>query len=444
MAKENGAKLLTASTCISCRFYSGRRSIARSYTSACETLAESPNPIKQICRIMLSCPKMELEKTLDASGIWVSPDIAEEVLRRFDNAGMLSYRFFEWSRKQRGYSPTVGAYHSILSSLAKIRQYELVWELVGRMRRDQVLNIETFSIIIRKYARSQKVDEALYTFNAIGRFGLTPNLAAFNGLLSALCKSKNVRKAQEVFDEMRHHFNPDVKTYSILLEGWGREPNLPKMWEVFDEMSEIGLEADVVTYGIVVDSLCKAGFITEALDAVKEMTSRGCPPTSFIYSVLIHTYGSERRVGNSVDAFLEMERNGVKPDAAAYNALICAFCRANEFKNALRVTEEMRVKGIPPNSRTCNIILSSLISVGENEEAYTIFRRMIRYCEPDSDTYTMMIKMFCDTDMLRKAWKVWKYMRLKQFVPSMHTFSVFINGLCEKREANQLVSSSKR
>lgn len=380
---------------------------------------------------------MALEKTLDASGIWVSPDMAEEVLCRFDNAGMLSYRFFEWTRKQRGYSPTVRAYHFIISSLAKIRQYQLVWELVRRMHHEGVLNIETFSIIIRKYAKAQKVDEALYTFSVIGKFGLTPNLAAFNSLLSAFCKSKNVRKAHEVFNEMRHQFKPDVKTYSILLEGWGRAPNLPKMWEVFDEMTEAGFEADIVTYGIMVDALCKAGSITEAVNVVREMSSRGCPPTSFIYSVLVHTFGSERRIEDAVDTFLEMERNEVKADVAVYNALISAFCNVTKFTNALRVIEEMRDKGVPLNSRTCNIILRSLISVGENVKAYKIFRRLIKYCEPDSDTYTMMIKMFCDTDRLNEALKMWKYMGLKQHVPCMHTFSVLINGLCGKGEVNR-------
>jgi pentatricopeptide repeat protein len=51
------------------------------------------------------------------------------------------------------------------------------------------------------------------------KFGINPNLTTFNGLLGALCKSKNVRKAQEVFNEIWHQFEPDAKTYNILLEG---------------------------------------------------------------------------------------------------------------------------------------------------------------------------------------------------------------------------------
>ncbi|XP_038984274.1 pentatricopeptide repeat-containing protein At1g77360, mitochondrial [Phoenix dactylifera] len=415
----------------------GWKALIRMYSSNSKNAPDVIDPTKRLCKIMMSCPSVSLERALDETGIRISTELAEAVIKRFENAGMLAYRFFEWTRKQRGFSHSVRAYHTMIGSLAKIRQYQLMWDLVAAMRREGILNIETFCVIMRKYARAKKFDEAIYAFNVMDKFGVVPNLAAFNSLLSAFCKSKNVRKAQEIFDKMNDQFAPDAKTYSILLEGWGRAPNLPKMREVYQEMIDKGCKPDIITYGIMVDALCKAGRVEEAVSVVRDMRFNGCPPTSFIYSVLVHTYGVERRIEDAVDTFLKMEKNGIKPDVAVYNALISAFCRVNRFENAFRVLGDMEDKGIPPNSRTCNIILSSLISLGKNDEAYRVFRQMIKHCEPDSDTYTMMIKMFCENDRLEMALKVWKYMGSKQFVPSMHTFSVLINGLCEKGEVNR-------
>ncbi|KAG9456609.1 hypothetical protein H6P81_001117 [Aristolochia fimbriata] len=386
---------------------------------------------------MISCPKLGFDTLLDESGIQVSTDIEEEVLRRFENAGMQAYRFFEWAGKQQHYSHTVKAYHIMINSLAKIRQYQIMWDLVNSMRSKGIVNIETFCIIIRKYARAQKVDQAIYSFNVMEKYGITPNLPAFNSLLSAFCKSKNVRKAQEIFDSMKDRFVPDSKTYSILLEGWGKEPNLPKAREVFREMTDMGCKPDIVTYGIMVDIFCKTGRVEEAVHIIQDMGRRGCKPTSYIYSVLVHSYGVEKRIGEAVDTFLEMERNGIVADVAAYNSLISAFCKVDKFKNVYRVLKEMDQRGVAPNSRTCNIILNSLISRGENEEAFRVFRQMIEKCDPDSDTYTIMIKMFCESGKLNMAKKVWKYMSKKQFIPSMHTFSVLINGLCENGEISK-------
>lgn len=386
---------------------------------------------------MMSCPKSGLDTLLNQHGIRVPPEVVEEVLQRFENAGMLAYQFFEWSGKQHNYEHSVKSYHTMIKSLAKIRQYQIMWDLVNSMRKAQLLNIETFCIMMRKYARAKKVDEAVYTFNVMSKYDVPPNLAAFNGLLSALCKSKNVRKAQEIFDDMKNQFVPDAKTYSILIEGWGRDPNLPKAREMYREMVGAGFDADIVAYGIMVDVLCKAGRVDEALDIVKEMEFSGCQPTSFIYTVLIHAYGVDNRIEDAVDLFLDMETKGVVADVAAYNSLISAFCKVNKFENVYNVLEEMMVKKVIPNSRTCNIILNSLIGRGKTDEAFKIFRRMRKICEPDADTYTVMIKMFCSRNELEMAFTVWDYMKKKKFVPSMHTFSALIHGFCDKADASQ-------
>lgn len=408
--------------------------LTRMYCSSVEDISDMT---ERISKIMILCPKLGLGLSLDQGGIRISPPVVEEVLKRFENAGMLAYHFFEWAEKQHNYEHSIRAYHTMIESLAKIKQYKIMWDLVNDMKGKKILNIETFCIIMRKYARAQKVEEAIYTFNVLHKYDITPNLAAFNGLLSALCKSKNVRKAQEIFDKMKEQFVPDPKTYSILIEGWGRDPNLPKAREIFREMVDNGCNPDIVTYGIMVDILCKAGRIDEAVVIVKGMDFNICKPTSFIYSVLIHTYGIENQIQDAVDTFLDMERNGVQADVASYNALISAFCKVNKFDNVYRVLDDMKLKEVLPSSRTCNIILSGLISRNETDEAFRVFRRMIKICEPDADTYTMMIKMFCETNELNRADKVWKYMKSKRFVPSMHTFAALINGLCQNGDVSK-------
>ncbi|CAD6342638.1 unnamed protein product [Miscanthus lutarioriparius] len=290
----------------------------------CDTLLDASDLAKRLCKLIISCRKASaLEHELDHSGIRVTPEVAERVLERLDNAGMLAYRFFEWTRRQKrgGCAHTVRSYHTVVVSLAKIRQYQLMWDVVAVMRKEGAANVETFGIIMRKYARAQKFDEAVYTFNIMERYGVAHNLAAFNSLLGALCKSKNVRKAQEIFDKMNNRFSPDAKTYSILLEGWGESTQPPK---------DAG------------------GRVEEAVCVVQDMSSRGCQPTTFIYSVLVHTYGVDMRIEDAVATFLDMEKDGIVPDVVVYNALVTAFCKVKKFDNAFRVMDDMEGHGISP------------------------------------------------------------------------------------------------
>ncbi|XWS15164.1 hypothetical protein CRYUN_Cryun35bG0070900 [Craigia yunnanensis] len=312
---------------------------------------------------MMSSSSLVLDTALDQSGLRVSLEIVEDVLKRFEDAGMLAYRFLEWAEKLRNYMYSVRAYHTMIESLAENRQYHIMWDLMNTMRNKSILNVETFCIIMK------------------------------------------------------------------------RAPNLPKAREIFKEIVDMGYDLDVVTYGIMVDIFYKVGRVDEVIIIVREMDSNGCRPTSYIYSVLVHTYGIENKIEDVIDAFQEMERNGIKADVVMYNALIGAFCKVNKLKNVYRILNKMDSKGMAPNVRTCNIILSSLIGRGETDEAFKVFCKLIKECKADADTYTIMIKMFCERDELDMAFKVRKYMKLKQFIPSMHTFSVLIHGLCEKGNA---------
>ncbi|MBN8157108.1 hypothetical protein J0J30_24235, partial [Vibrio vulnificus] len=47
------------------------------------------------------------------------------------------------------------------------------------------------------------------------------------------------------------------------------------------------------------------------------------------------------------------------------------------------------------------------------------------------------IKMFFERGEVEMALKVWKFMKKKKYFPSMHTFSVVINWLCEKGDTGQ-------
>ncbi|KAG9446211.1 hypothetical protein H6P81_012339 [Aristolochia fimbriata] len=347
---------------------------------------------ERICRIVTNQPHSTLESSLNSSGITVSPALVKEVLRRLSNSGLLALAFFRWAEKQSSFKHNTEGFRALIEALGKIKQFKLVWNLVSSMTAKD-----------------------------------------FNKLVDTVSKSRHVRKAQEIFDDMKKsRFSSDLKSYTILLEGWGQEQNLLQFQEVYQEMRAEGFEPDVVTYGILINAYCKARKVDEAINIFNEMKVNNLKPSPHIYCTLINGLGSDRRLTEALRYFELSKASGFIPETPTYNAVVEAYCWVKQFKDAFRVMDEMMACGINPNSRTYDIVIHHLLKAGKAKEAWSFFLTMGKLgCDPGMNTYTMMVGMFCTERNIDMALKVWKHMYDKRVLPCLHMFSSLINGLCE-------------
>lgn len=395
----------------------------------------------KICIVLSSQPISNIRTSLDDAGIRISPDIVAEVLKKLSNAGMVALSFFRWAENQESFTYTAEIFHHLIDALGKIKQFRLIWSLVESMNQRGILRKDTFGLISRRYARARKIREAVQAFEKMEMFGLKPDLADYNSLIDTISKSKNVMRAQEILYDLkrRRKFSPDLKTYTILLEGWGQERDLTRMKEVYDEMTKENFEPDVVTYGILINAFCKSGNCDDALVIFRKMEEKGCKPSPHIYCTLINGLGSQKRLDEALKYFELSKGSGHPVEIPTYNAVVGSYCWTLRFEDAFKVVEKMKNLGIGPNARTFDIILHHLIKVGRTEEAYKVFQNMVSYgdCEPQINTYTMMVSMLCAKERVDIALRVWKEMKEKGVVPCMHMFSALINGLCYENRMDE-------
>ncbi|KAF8722857.1 hypothetical protein HU200_021988 [Digitaria exilis] len=388
---------------------------------------------QRVCCIISTQPEEGIPSALDALGVDMSPELVAEVLKNLSNAGMLALAFFRWAERQEGFRYTAESFHNLIEALGKIKQFRLVWSLVETMRCRCLLSKDTFKLIVRRYARARKVNEAVETFEKMSSFGLKIELSDYNWLIDTLSKSKQVKKGHAIYKEMKRkgRFVPDLKTYTVLMEGWVHEKDLLMVKTVYQEMLDAGIRPDVVAYGMLISSFCKSGKCDEAIKVFHEMEVSGCIPSPHIYCMLINGLGSDERLDEALKYFELYKESGFPMEVPTCNAVVGAYCRASKFQHAFKMVDEMRKCKIGPNSRTYDIILHHLIKSQKFEEAYNVFQRMgMDGCEPQLNTYTMMVGMFCSNERVDMALKVWKQMKEKGVLPCMHMFSALINGLC--------------
>ncbi|CAA0833010.1 Pentatricopeptide repeat-containing protein -mitochondrial [Striga hermonthica] len=417
--------------------------------SVCENAEEEQNPdddddgddyaptkeAQTICKIILEAGNSRnLESALDSANVtkFLCPKLVLEVLKKLNNAGIFALSFFRWAEKKRGFHQTPDCYNALVESLGKIKQFKTVWSLVDEMRSKGILEKDTFALVCRRYARAKRVKEAIDAFEKMeSKYGLKPNLHDYNRLLDTLSKSTHVNRAQEVFDKWKNHrFRPNIKSYTILLEGWGRECNFLELDEVRRNMIDDGFGPDVVSYGILIKSHCRAKKFDEAVRLYQEMVEKAnIKPTPHIYCTLINAFGPEKRLTEALKFFkLCKESNDCVIEAPTYNSLIGAYCWSEKFDEAYKLINEMKKCGVGPNVRTYGIILHHLVKLRRTREAYGLFKRMC--CEPDSSTYEIMVRMFCNERRVDMAIGLLGEMKSRGLLPRMHMFAALIEGLC--------------
>jgi len=394
---------------------------------------------ENICKLLSKNPNSRVEALLNKASMEVSPSLVFEALKKLSNAGALALSFFRWAEKQKGFQYSTESYHALIESLGKIKQFNVIWNLVTDMKQKGLLNKETFALISRRYARARKVKEAVDAFMKMEKFGLKIESSDVNRLLDTLCKSRQVERAQLVFDKMnKRGFVADIKSYTILLEGWGQEKNLSRLMEVYNEMKDEGFEPDVVTYGILINAHCKSRRYDDAIELFHEMEAKNCNPSPHIYCTLINGLGAEKRLSEALEFFELSKASGFVPEAPTYNAVVGAYCWSERMDDVQRTIDEMRKGGVGPSARTYDIILHHLIRAGKTKIAYSVFQKMsCEGCEPSVSTYEIIVRMFCNEDRVDMAIKVWDQMKAKGILPVMHMFSTLINSLCHESKLDE-------
>ncbi|CAO2828552.1 unnamed protein product [Amaranthus hypochondriacus] len=411
--------------------------------SCIDTAENDYSPTKEaeiICKLLSKLPKhSSIDSVLDSSGVKeLTPMLVLEVLKQLSNSGILAFSFFSWAEKQKGFEYTTESYNALIDSLGKIKQFKMIWVLIDSMKSKGLLTKYTFNLIIRRYARAKRVEDAINTFEGMKQYGMKIDSSDLNKFLDTMCKSRQVKDAHKMFDEMKKRgFKPDQKSYTILIEGYGQQQNLVKVNEVYSEMKDEGFELDVVAYGIIMNAYCRVGKIDRAVEMFSEMEEKGVKPSPHIFCILINGLGSYKRLGEALKYFEMSKASGCVTESPTYNAVVGSYCWSLRFDDAFRIMDEMRRFRVGPNSRTYDIILNHLIKAGRGEEAYSVFQKMgnDQGCDPTVSTFEIIIRMFCSKGELNMAVRVWDEMKAKGIIPGMPMFASMINSF---RHVNQL------
>ncbi|MBA0693660.1 hypothetical protein Goari_004019 [Gossypium aridum] len=402
----------------------------------------SPHPVPTRTKISIVSNFLKnsaissLDSPLDQTG--VDPDTS------LISSPNLLHDLFLWAEKKPGLESSAALFDSMINILGKAREFEKAWNLVLDEIGDgktvsTLVSINTFVILIRRYARAGMPHPAIRTYefacslDQIYHSDLKTEV--FEIMLDCLCKEGYVRLASEYFTRKMESdlcWFPSIKVYNILLNGWFHSRNLEYAERFWLDMKKAGVSSSVVTYGILVEGYCMMHCVDRAMELVDEMKVVGLKLNSQVYKPIINALGEAGRLKEALGMMERVLLCESGPDISMYNSLVKGYCKAGDVIGASKILKMMISRGFIPTTTAYNYFFRYFSQLGKIEEAMNLYTKMIRSGHTlDQLTYRLLLKMLCEEERLDLAIQVSKEMRLRGYNRDFATSTLLIHFLCK-------------
>ncbi|XP_022729483.1 pentatricopeptide repeat-containing protein At5g11310, mitochondrial [Durio zibethinus] len=385
-----------------------------------------------------------LESALDQTGVDPDLGLVQAIFDHFASSPKLLHNLFLWAEKKPGFESSATLFDSMVNILGKAREFEDAWSLVldriGDGKEGSTLvSVNTFVILIRRYARAGMTQAAIRTFDFASSLDQICNsdekTNMFEIMLDSLCKEGHVRVASEYFTRRKEidlAWVPSVKVYNILLNGWFRSRKLKHAERLWLDMKRDGVSPSVVTYGTLIEGYCTMRRVEMAMELVDEMKGAGIEPNAKIYNPIIDALGESGRLKEALGMMEWVLLCESGPNISMYNSLVKGYCKARDLVGASKILKMMISRGFIPTTTTYNYFFRYFSQFRKIEEAMNLYTKMIQSGHtPDRLTYHLLLKMLCEEERLDLAVQVSKEMRARGYDRDLATSTMLIHLLCK-------------
>ncbi|XP_047313658.1 putative pentatricopeptide repeat-containing protein At1g02420 [Impatiens glandulifera] len=399
-----------------------------------ETQAQDNDVTKVLTVINSSCSSTQLKRSLQSSGISISNDLVDRVLKRvrFSHCNPLqALEFFNFTGRLRGFIHTSYSLDTMLYILGRSRKFSLIWDVLIEIKgKDRsLISVRTVNIVLARVAKVCSVRQTVESFKKFRKLVVEFDTNCFNALLRALCQEKSMTDARNVYHSLKFDMKPNLQTFNILLSGW---KSVEEVETFFDEMREMGVNPDVVSYNCLIDVYCKGRCLEKAYQVFDKMRDEDITPDVISYTSLIGGLGLMGQPDKARAVLTEMKEYGCYPDVAAYNAVVRNFCIAKRIGDAYSVMDEMVGKGLKPNAVTYNVLFRSFYWFNDMRSCWSLYMRMKETgCLPNTQSCMFLMKILKKHEKVEMAIEVWNDMVEMGFGSYSLVSDVLFDFLCD-------------
>ncbi|GJU90183.1 putative tetratricopeptide-like helical domain-containing protein [Tanacetum coccineum] len=353
---------------------------------------------------------------------------------------------------EKGIHANVITYTSLIHGLCNFgRESEAARMLIDMEEKGVPPDARTYTTLVNTFCKQGSVKDAELVVQAMERRGLHPNVVTYNALIDGYCLRGEIDEARKVLDGMveRPGLIPYVITYNNMLQSLFQSGNPKAARELFNEMQAKGLTPSTITYRILFHGMCKSLECADALllfrslggnemmkdiakELLKKMEDNGCVPDSITYRVIIQELLKKNECQDAENLLEEMMNRVPVKGASAYPGVIITTSQVSDALVLFRTLENSQLK---KDVAMYNIMIDGCNKCGKLNLAMDLFDELLlKGLKPDVRTYTVMIRIYCQEELLKKnecrdAENILEEMMNRGFMPDYTTFSMLLDQI---------------
>lgn len=310
----------------------------------------------------------------------------------------------------------------------------------------------TYAALIKGLAQNNRMELAYDYFNkAIDIFLKQPNdsgILIFSSMIEVLCGLNNIEEAEKIFNDLKLHFTPTVKTYTLLIYSHIKKSNNERVIQLLDEMALNDVPFDAKLCNSFVEELARLGDYKSAHMLIQTMQTAQIGPTIFTFSLLLR--GMMDRMDKHQFSYQQNVNEALEQVRYCFSYVYPRLNFDTLELNA-EVSDEKKSNVLKLDSHTLNYALKVLIKCGQVSKAERLFNILIleeNSVEPSVHLFTMLIYGLSKQNRVNEAMFYLELMKKNYSLkPSFVTLSVVMASLAHANELtklNQLLAQVKQ
>ncbi|KAF2538239.1 hypothetical protein F2Q68_00022942 [Brassica cretica] len=303
-------------------------------------------------------PGSSLESALNETGIEPSYQLVQALFDRLSSSPMLLHSVFKWADTKPTFTLSPSLFNSVINAMCKARDFESAWSLIfDRVRSDggsELVTADTFTVLIRRYARAGMVQQAIKAFEYATSYDIDLKLLEMA--------------------EMEMSF----MVFNPIIDGLGEAGRLQEALGMMERFFVCVSGPTIVTYNSLAKNFCKAGDLLGASKILKMMMNRGVDPTPTTYNHFFKYFSKHNKTEEGMNLYFKLIEAGHSPDRFTYHLIMKMLCEDGKLSLAMQVDKEMKNRGIDPDLLTTTMLIHLLCRLDMFEEAFEEFEKVVR------------------------------------------------------------------